>query len=101
MTTIGTFTRTASGFSGNVRTLHVNVRAKIVPNAKESANAPDFRVYAGTLEIGAGWQKTSKANRTYLSVTLDDPSFPATIHARLVEGDDGKHALVWSRRTGD
>jgi uncharacterized protein (DUF736 family) len=30
-------------------------------------------------------------------VTLDDPTFPATIYARLIEGDGGAHDLIWSR----
>jgi len=32
-------------------------------------------------------------------VTLDDPSFPATVYARLIEGEgeDGTHDLIWSR----
>jgi hypothetical protein len=34
-------------------------------------------------------EEISKAERPYLSATLDDPSFPATIYARLVEGEDG------------
>jgi uncharacterized protein (DUF736 family) len=34
-------------------------------------------------------------------VTLDDPSFPATLYARLVEGEDGAHNLIWSRSKGD
>jgi len=57
--------------------------------AKESENAPDYRIVAGNFEIGAAWKKISKAERPYLSATLDDPSFPATIYARLVEGEDG------------
>ena len=53
---------------------------------KESENAPDYRIQAGSgYEIGAAWKKVSKAERPYLSVILDDPSFPGTIHARLVE----------------
>ena len=40
--------------------------------------------------------------RDYLSVKLDDPSFPAPIYASLVkvEGDEGL-TLIWSRRNGD
>jgi len=30
-------------------------------------------------------------------VTLDDPSFPATVYARLIEGESGTHDLIWSR----
>ncbi len=31
-----------------------------------------------------------------LSVVLD-PSFPTAIYARLLEGEDGEHTLIWSR----
>jgi uncharacterized protein (DUF736 family) len=49
-----------------------------------------------------GGRKTSGAGREYLSVKLDDPSFPAPIFASLVavEGGDG-YALIWSRRSTD
>ncbi|MCC6720431.1 MAG: DUF736 family protein, partial [Acetobacteraceae bacterium] len=33
----------------------------------------------------------------YLSVAIDDPSFPATVYARLIEGENGTHDLIWSR----
>ncbi len=33
--------------------------------------------------------------------TLDDPSFPATLYARLVEGEEGAHNLIWSRSKGE
>ena len=90
------------GFTGTVRTLTLNVKVKFVPNDKGSANAPDFRVQAsGGYDIGAAWKKVSQAERPYLSVTLDDPSFPVTIYARLIEGEDSVHNLIWSRSKGD
>ena len=46
-------------------------------------------------------EEISKAERPYLSVTLDDPSFPATLYARMVEGEGGVHNLIWSRSKGD
>lgn len=101
MANIGTFNAQGNSFAGTVRTLTLNVKVKIVPSDKESENAPDYRIVAGNYEIGAAWKKLSKAERSYLSVTLDDPSFPATIHARLVQGDDGAHNLIWSRSKGD
>jgi uncharacterized protein (DUF736 family) len=101
MTTIGTFTKSENGYAGTVRTLNVNVKVKIVPNDKSSDNSPDYRVLAGNYEIGAAWQKTSQANRPYLSVSLDDPSFPSAIYARLVESDDGSYSLIWSRPNND
>ena len=51
--------------------------------------------------LGAAWAKTSQADRSYLSVSLDDPSFPSAIYARLVESDDGSHHLIWSRPSND
>lgn len=99
MTTIGTFTAAKDGFTGTVRTLTVNVKVKIVPAPKATENAPDYRILAGTFEIGAAWKKTAQASqREYLSVTLDDPSFPGTLYARLVQNEDGNdHSLIWSR----
>jgi len=46
-------------------------------------------------EFGAAWKKTAReTDREYLSVKLDDPSFPAPIYASLVkgEGDDSFYA---------
>jgi uncharacterized protein (DUF736 family) len=98
MANIGTFTAQDNGFTGTLRTLTLNVKVKFVPNDKGSTNAPDFRIQAaGGYDIGAAWKKISQAERPYLSVTLDDPSFPTAVYARLLEGDDGTHALIWSR----
>ena len=99
MANIGTFTAEKGGFTGTLRTLTLNVKVKLVPNDKgDRENAPDFRLQAtGGYDIGAAWKKASQAERPYLSVTLDDPSFPATIYARLIEEDDGTHNLIWSR----
>lgn len=102
MANIGNFTALVNdGYQGAVRTLTLNVKVRFVPARKDSENAPDYRIVAGTHEIGAAWKKVSKAERPYLSVTLDDPSFPSTIYARLVESDDGMHHLLWSRGKGD
>ena len=100
MATIGSFTAGKDGYVGTIRTLTVNVKAKIVANdEKRSESAPDFRVYAGRAELGAAWK--TKANgedgREYLSVQLDDPSFPEAIRAALFEEEDVAY-LVWSRR---
>lgn len=98
MANIGTFTADKDGFTGTLRTLTLNVKAKLVPNDKGgSENAPDFRIQASGYDVGAAWKKTSEAGREYLSVTLDDPSFPATVYARLIEGENGTRDLIWSR----
>jgi len=102
MATIGTFTKSSDGYTGSVKTLTLNVKAKIAEAAKDNDKAPDYRIFAGGTEFGAAWKKTSKAEREYLSVKLDDPSFPAPIYASLVETEDGESfSLIWSRRNGD
>ena len=102
MANIGTFAAQNGSYTGTIRTLTLNVKVRLVSSDKASENAPDYRVVAGNgLEIGAAWKKLSKAERPYLSVTLDDPSFPATLYDRLVEGEDGAHNLIWSRSKGD
>ena len=98
MATIGTFTKQDDGsYAGAIKTLTLNVRAaQFRPNEKNDERAPDFRIFAGATEFGAAWKKTSRENRDYLSVKLDDPSFPAPIYASLVDAEDG-YSLIWSR----
>ncbi|WP_208179258.1 DUF736 domain-containing protein [Sinorhizobium medicae] len=103
MATIGTFTSTESGFTGSIRTLALNVKARIVRVETPSDKGPHFRIYAGSVELGAAWQKRSgESDRDYLSVKLDDPSFPAPIYATLaeVDGEEGLQ-LIWSRPNRD
>lgn len=96
MATIGSFTRDGDGFVGTITTMALKAKAAFKPIGKTSENAPDYRIYAGGVEIGAAWSATSKAGNPYLSVRLDDPSFAAAIFCRLIQVNDG-HALVWSR----
>ncbi|MCA1494491.1 DUF736 domain-containing protein [Ensifer sp. NBAIM29] len=102
MATIGTFTSTENGFTGSIRTLALNVKARIARIENPSDKGPHFRIYAGAVELGAAWQKRSEQDRDYLSVKLDDPSFPAPIYTTLteVEGEDG-FQLIWSRPNRD
>ena len=98
MATIGTFHKQADGsYAGAIKTLSLNVKtAQFRASEKDNDKAPDFRIFAGQTEFGAAWKKTSRESRDYLSVKLDDPSFPAPIYASLVDADDG-YALIWSR----
>ena len=85
--------------SGAIKTLTLNVKAAQFRPAPEKENdkAPDYRIFAGNTEFGAAWKKASRENNDYLSVKLDDPSFPAPIFASLVDADEG-YSLIWSRR---
>lgn len=102
MTTIGSFTKKPDGsYEGRLTTLTMQARLRFVPvEEKSSDKAPDFRAYAGRVELGAAWSKESaEGNTPYLSVSLDDPSFAAPITAALfrTEGDPGRYVLVWNR----
>ena len=103
MATIGTFTRTNGSFTGAVKTLSINAKTTIKPADKTNDRAPDYRILTGSsVEFGAAWKKTSSEGREYLSVKLDDPSFPAPIYATLVESEEpNTFSLIWSRRNGD
>lgn len=99
MATIGLFTKTKDGYVGTIRTLTVSVKTRFVPTEnRENENAPHYRLFAGKAELGAAWPAKSNGDdgREYLSVKLDDPSFPEPVYAALF--DDGDAArLVWSR----
>ncbi len=97
MSIIGTFTKQNDGFQGNIETLTIKAKANFVSVEKSGDKAPDFRIYTGKAEIGAGWSSKSKEGKAYISVKLDDPSFAAPILCRLVESDKG-HNLVWTRQ---
>ena len=97
MAQIGTFKSDNGGFTGIIRTLTLNAKATFRPSEKDNEKAPDYRIFSGAIECGAAWKKTSRDDREYLSVKLDDPSFPAPIYASLLEGENGEHRLIWSR----
>ena len=96
MAIIGTFTKTDNGYEGQLSTLTLKTKLTLTAIEKTNEKAPDFRIFTGATEIGAAWSSKAKDNTPYLSVKLDDPSFPASIMARLVSNDQG-HALIWNR----
>jgi uncharacterized protein (DUF736 family) len=96
MAIIGTFTTTDNGYQGTLATLTLKAKLTFTAHEKTGEKSPDFRVYAGTAEVGAAWKGMSKDDKPYLSVKLDDPSFSAPILARLIETEKG-FALIWNR----
>lgn len=101
MTQIGTFTRTNDGYTGSIQTLTLNrdVIILVPAIATDADNAPNFRVLADDVEIGAGWKRTSDKVGDYVSLLLDDPSFPQPVRAALFQASsDGKtFHLIWTR----
>ncbi len=100
MPIIGTFSAAQDGYAGTIKTMTLNAKVRFVANDhKDGDGAPDFRILAGTTEIGAAWRKTKQGSEaTYLRVKLDDPAFPQPIWGALLESsDDGVVRLIWSR----
>jgi uncharacterized protein (DUF736 family) len=65
MATIGTFTSTGNGFTGSIKTLNLNVKAKLVRIENPSDKGPHFRIStAGNVELGAAWQKSPQRAAT-------------------------------------
>jgi hypothetical protein len=50
MATIGTFTAADNGYTGSVKTLTLNVKAKFVATEKDNDKAPDYRIFAGATD---------------------------------------------------
>ncbi len=51
MATIGTFSANESGFTGSIRTLALNVKARIARIENPSDKGPQFRIFAGAVEL--------------------------------------------------
>lgn len=98
MATIGAFTKLDDGsYTGSIKTLGLNVKSAVLrPVEHSDGKGPDYRVFAGGTEFGTATKRTSRANRDYLSVRLDDPSFQRPIWAAMVDADEG-YRLIWSR----
>ena len=47
MATIGSFTSTSTGFTGSIKTLSLNVKARFERIENPSDKGPHFRIYAG------------------------------------------------------
>ena len=103
MSQIGQFTREETGFTGQLRTLTLDLSLALVPvENSEAENAPAYRVHAGDAEgpeVGAAWKRSGEKAGEYLSVLLDDPTLPQPIRANLFRDDDAGAAwsLHWNR----
>ena len=53
MATIGTFTASDDGYTGSIKTLTLNIKAKFTASEKDNDKAPDYRIFAGVTEFGA------------------------------------------------
>jgi len=101
---IGTFEKTAPGYSGHIATRTLDAMLAIVPAApSDSENAPGWRVLLGDadsgIEVGAGWDRSGERAGAYVALQIDDPALPAPLRANLIRSaqNDGEYHLLWSR----
>jgi uncharacterized protein (DUF736 family) len=104
MPAIGYVTKQSNGsFKGQLRTLSIRSEVEILPNSRKSADVqPDYRVFAGGVEVGAGWIRHSEASgKDYVSLALAAPEFgPRRLYANLGraagQDDPDAFALIWN-----
>lgn len=101
MPDIGFVTRTpAGGFKGELRTVSIRAEIEILPNEQPSRARPDYRVVAGDLELGAGWNRRSEFDGfEYVSLSIAAPEFgPRRLYVTLapVVGESpDSFSLLW------
>jgi uncharacterized protein (DUF736 family) len=92
---IGNFNAEKDGLTCALRTPAANVKVEQVPDDRgDSEYGPDFHVPAAGRNIRAEAKKVCWAQRPYMSVTLDDPLFPTTVYACLIDGEDVTHSPI-------
>ncbi|TPG15797.1 DUF736 domain-containing protein [Sphingomonas koreensis] len=103
MPAIGYVTRDEKGtFKGHLKTLSIRAEISIVANARKANDVqPDYRVFSGDVEIGAGWNRRSESSgKDYVSLSLAAPEFgPRRLYTNLGRAagkDDGHFAIIWN-----
>ena len=91
MATIGTFTADKDGFTGTLRTLTLNVKAKLVPNDKGTTNTPRLPRAGGGLRHRRGVEE-SQQGRTALRVRDPRRSFVPSNGLCPADRGRGRHA---------
>jgi uncharacterized protein (DUF736 family) len=104
MPAIGYVTRDENGaFKGQLRTLSIRAEITIAANSRKANDVqPDYRVFSGDVEIGAGWNRRSESSgNDYVSLSLAAPEFgPRRLYANLGRAagsqDDDRFAIIWN-----
>jgi uncharacterized protein (DUF736 family) len=103
MSAIGYVTRQEDGsFKGQLRTLSMTTPIAIVPNRGKKGDQPDYRVLAGSFELGGGWIRTGEVSgREYIRIAMSAPELgDRTLYANLAraagQDDEDTYALLWN-----
>ena len=104
MPAIGYVTKSDNGsFKGQLKTLSIRAEITIVANARKTHDVqPDYRVFSGDVEIGAGWNRRSESSgNDYVSLSLAAPEFgPRRLYANLGRAAgsnaEDRFAIIWN-----
>lgn len=103
---IGSFREYDNGYTGSIFSIALCIGFVAISRtpAKSSTKGPDYVVLAapseedGEFEIGAAWDRVSKAGKPYVSVKLDGPTIAQPFHCALIEQQrKGSYGLIWKR----
>jgi uncharacterized protein (DUF736 family) len=104
MPAIGYVTRDENGaLKGQLKTLSIRAEITIAVNSRKANDVqPDYRVFSGDVEIGAGWNRRSESSgNDYVSLSLAAPEFgPRRLYANLGRAagsdSDDRFAIIWN-----
>lgn len=109
MSAIGTLRPNGNRLEGQITTLQFSGPLFLEPNPrKRSDREPSHDAFTSNADgelvrIGAAWTKAVTAagreGEEYLSITLDDPSFPAPLNIAAFKSEEpGVWNVTWRRR---
>ena len=113
MTTIGYLKPTTADSMGDlvgkIQTLDFDLEIHLSINTQSTGDkAPSHKIFAKSrsgneFEVGAAWTKkiltAEQYGKEFLSLTLDDPSFPRALNvAAFRNADDKSLDITWRRR---
>lgn len=95
-------------WQGEITTLHNHLSIRLAPTGNlPSGMAPAYKIFAfGSMgqetEVGAAWKKSKRktdgTDFEFLSITIDDPSFPEKLNVVAFKNNQGSWDITWRRR---
>jgi uncharacterized protein (DUF736 family) len=93
MAIIGNFIAVENGYEGTLETLTIKTKVVLEKRQKTKDKQPDYDLFAGGREIGAAWERMG-----FLSVNIDDPSFPPGNCTLKKTGAENRYTLSFQHR---
>jgi uncharacterized protein (DUF736 family) len=93
MAIIGNFIAVENGYEGTLETLTIKTQIVLEKRQKTKDTHPDYDVLADGREIGAAWERMG-----FLSVNIDDPSFPPGNCTLKKVGAENRYQLTFQHR---